>query len=249
MSEQMFFIFGPQRSGTTLLTAALDAHPDIKCLDHPFSLRVLQNKRYLNDVLDRFPKVGFKASVWQRHHVKLLRQYPGATVFFMKRNKHHVAASMLKYLDENGRTWASKYALKELQPDLDVWKYSDFYYHAYTLIEAYGYDHLVMATLCTYVKDAMADDIFGASQSYLDVVYEQLCDDSENVMSEVLDMLDVEWDDGVLQHHLNPALASDADFDPTRPIEENGNPSWDRLTNYERNRIRSFLTELEGADE
>jgi len=247
-SEQMFFIFGAQRSGTTLLTAALDAHPDIKCLDHPLALKVLQTQRYLSDVLSRFPKVGFKASVWQRHHKKLMRAYPNATVLFMRRSKRHVAASMLKFLGENGRSWAERYALRELQPDLDEWKHTDFYYHAYGLIESYGYDPLVMATLCAYVKDVMWSDVFDAAGTFLEVGYEDLCRDPENVMAEVLDTLDVPWNEAVLQHHLNPMLASDGDFDPTRPIEENGSPSWDLLTNHDRNRISSFLTELAGAD-
>jgi len=247
MSDQMFFLFGPQRSGARLLASALDSHPDIQCFKHPTSLKVLQDVRVLTIAINGSPAVGFELSSWHRYHKKLLRAYPKASIVFIRRELKHVVASMLKHEGAEGRTWAKSLAIQEMQPDLELWKHTEFYWHAYRMLESYGFDHLVMACMCAYVKDVASVDIWNECEYYHEVQYEDLCADPDFHMAAIVDFLGVEWNDAVKKYHLDPSYV-ESGFDPVREEEENGNPSWDLCTSVEQSRIESFLADLAGAD-
>ena len=59
MSEQIFFCFGPPKSGTTFLQRTLNLHPDISCSsEHQFDFllnqfqKVLEQYDHLRKVID-----------------------------------------------------------------------------------------------------------------------------------------------------------------------------------------------------
>lgn len=215
VSENLFFIFGCQRSGTTLLLSVLNAHPQITAIDEtefpspypfPSAQRLIINRigdRYLCfKILEHSDKLDF-----------LKKFYPNAKILWPIRNPHSTIASMVSLVNSQG-DWLDRCVIKEierLQPffweELKQWNLSKLsklelgaiywlYKNKYpAILKAHGFDVLIFK-------------------------YEDFLQNQTEILKKITNFLGVTWSEDLLHfYQKNPSKTLAGGTKTDRPID------------------------------
>lgn len=259
----LVFVGGCPRSGTTLLRALLDSHPDVVCGPELRFLRPVASlcanmRRDVGGVLARHYAIApdafddvFKTLILE--FLAPLREKTGKCIIAEK-----TPANAL-YFGELSRLFPDARFIQIVRDGRDA---------VASLLTMDWTDHrtgarLDMTTSAAAAARAWVDHVRAgrlASKGgrYLEMRYEALVDDPEATMREVLAFLELPWSDDVLAFAENPSLAAGRNESSaaqvTRGIERNGLSRWTRsLTIEDKAAVKTvagdLLMELGYADD
>jgi hypothetical protein len=232
-------ITGCQRSGTTLLHLILDSHPHIHSVDEAdFDDR--SRDSYLHGP-EFGPVVSFKLPrvAW---NVDFIRRLPGARTIWCIRDPRAVVSSMLRLqldLDDGEPiAWAAHPHGAEYELHFVLRSMSRAARLSHLRLarqfqrirrtpprERDREQQVFLAALCWRLKNQLFLRHGTAVKMHL-VRYEQLVREPDSTLRQVLDIIGVEWNDRVLQHHRLHRGVSIGGTDNTRSIDTASTGKW-----------------------
>jgi len=233
----VFLISGCQRSGTTLLGLALQAHKDITLFEEDQSRF---QERVGETLLLKFPAcleydaqnpqlIGFKAPRDSHRLLRLIESKPDLKTLWLHRSALQVAASMVS-LNINGVSWAMGWAPREIRKYLTAFDdpaLTQDFSHA----QALGNDRakeLAFAALCWRAKAAQ----FKYYQTHIPdnlirIDYDELVQTPRSTLTRITAYLDLDWDENLLKHSdvLAPEMRP-GETSTQRPIDGSSLDKW-----------------------
>ena len=200
-SDHLYFIFGCQRSGTTLLLSILNAHPKITGTDetefpspYPFPSAP---RLAINSMTKQY--ACFKM-LEHSHKVTFLKQfYPQAKVLWPIRNPHSTISSMLKLSNSEG-TWIDRCADAELE------RLKPFFPEQLTKARLSERSQLEKAALYWTYKNQYPAILQSHGFDVFPFKYEDLLQNPTETLTQIVSFLGIEWSDDLLKfHQKNPS--------------------------------------------
>lgn len=195
-SRNLFFIFGCQRSGTTLLLSILNAHPQITCVDEtefssPYPFPSAQ-RLAVNKIANHYSC--FKM-LEHSHKLDFLKKfYPHAKILWPVRNPHSTISSMLNLVNSQG-DWIDRCVIQEierLQPffgqELENWNLSQL-----SKIEFGSIYWLYKNQYPIWLKNNGFD--------VLEFKYEALIQNQKETLEKITNFLGIKWSNDLLKFY------------------------------------------------
>lgn len=212
-SEQnLFFILGCQRTGTTLMRLIFESHSQISVIDEPYCYAALSD---LSGHLKKNPKkglLGFKSPVITEQMDKsffsdaslnfvIINKFKNFPQVFMIRDVRDTIASMMS-LKQDGSTWYDMWPLKSI----DFWKYTipDFATEFADDLEilSNSKDKLVSAASFYWKYKTLSYFNYEKNGSKVcKIYYEDLVSKPKETITNAMKFLDIGWEDSLLTHH------------------------------------------------
>ena len=204
----LWSILGSHRSGTTVLTLALNAHPKILAIDeigdatHHAPADYLRKEHLLKELRDEvvgtYDAVVFKMPFYVPRQKYLAEHWPNAQYILLQRDPRAVVRSLLAMQD--GQWIAATGELQlirviEALDDLEEKKYLQAKY------DAEKDDPNVLPALLWRAKHSLIKK-YRQSAPHVDITYENFTMRPEHELKRLLAHMKVEWDAAVLTHHL-----------------------------------------------
>ena len=240
MYQELFFILGCQRSGTTLTRLILDSHDEIHCFDEYKSYMVLAREELLKQQLKNYKDkklIGFKTPAYTEqmnssslvefvNNTKITNRFRDEKIIFLYRDVRDVVSSMRNYVQKDGIRWMDKWII----PTINKWKeiFPDFttkYEKEISIIENSDNKLLLYAALYWKVKTSAVMDYELENKPLIKIKYENLVNDPDKEIRKMINFLGILWDQKLLQHHLNSHDEVDSTGytvghnNPRRPID------------------------------
>jgi len=213
-SERLFFIFGCQRSGTTLLLSILNAHPNIVGTDetefpNPYPFPSAQ-RLWLNQLSDRYSC--FKMLEHSNKLDFLAQFYPKAKVLWPIRNPHSTLSSMLNLKNAEG-SWIDRCADSELE------RLKPFFPEQLEQVSLSDLPALEKAALYWTYKNQYVEVLQANGFDVFPFRYEDLLSQQKATLLKMVDFLGVDWSDDLLSfYQKNPGKSLAGGTRTDRPI-------------------------------
>ncbi|VEP16865.1 conserved hypothetical protein [Hyella patelloides LEGE 07179] len=191
-AHKLVFIFGCQRSGTTLSYLMLNCHPLIQGIDETDSCYKLPRPVQLFSLSKQYSLLLLKLPNQTFNLEYFVHNLQGIKILWSVRNPYAVISSMLRWKLKNV-SWIKVHAQAEL------WQHSFLFPEILELDLA----NLDEVSLGAYIWKYKERTLQLYQQSNLDIFsykYEELLDDPRLIMSNVLDFMELGWNDNVLCH-------------------------------------------------
>ena len=233
-------ITGCQRTGTTLVYLILDSHPHITGVDEiDFSPHLIKTYLTANEY---HPNVALKLPQYASS-MDFIKSIPSLTTLWCIRDPRDVVVSMtrlqLKLRPTGSVSWAvhprgGPLAIKNALSTLGRETRRQLRDQIDKLERILGKplsarsraDAVYVGALCWRVRNELLQVYDREKVSYRKVVYEELIEDPRKEVGEILDFLDLPWDEQVLQHHLFHQGVSIGGTDTSRAIDPNNTGKW-----------------------
>lgn len=233
----MILVVGSQRTGSTLMSMILGAHPALTLKGDPDLSNILRGDYGERDVLH--------APVWTARYALIHAAQPDAKYIYMLRDIRAIVHSMMSL---GNPSWADNHAVEETARAiacLDDWRIE---FRVIPLLSRkwMGGDSLKNATLCAYLKSRLFEQYRDAGLIVFPVEYEELVSRPRDVLSCVVDFLGLEWHEDVMRHHALTPGKEFAGNDPKRPIDTAPAHRWAHEMSIEdQGRVMSIVCELD----
>ncbi len=246
IKPKLFFILGCQRTGTTLARFILESHSKISCVDEHRAYSILQDKKLLKKEISsnignrwlgfKTPRITeqmlepFLADVGINFRTKNNFQYK--PIIFLVRNVLDTITSM-RELDQDDGSWLKIWALRTV----DFWCKTNPYFLKH-------YKEEIKILNSTKNKDLIAGALYWKfkTESYynyknnsipiIQIHYEDLVSKKKETIKQVLDFLNLKWEDSVLSHEKYSHAETDekgitvGNNDSKIPIHESSVGKW-----------------------
>ena len=266
MKQEFFFIFGCQRSGTTLTRLILDSHSEIHCFDEFKSYELLANKHLLDNELSKYQNtklVGFKPLGYTEqmnepylhepvNNFVIKNEYTESKMIFLYRDPRDVISSMKNYIQKNGKSWLDNWIFHTI----DFWKkklpnFEKKFQNELSLIENSSDKIISSAALYWKVKTQSLFEYEQQNRKIHKVKYEELVTSPKNEIAKIAKFLNISWNNNLLLHHkiVHDEVNSDGftvgKTDTSRPIETKSIGTFVKnLTDFEQKEIITIASDL-----
>lgn len=193
LSGNLFFIFGCQRSGTTLLLSILNAHPQITAVDetefpspYPFpsaqrlAFSQLTGTHLCFKMIEHSHKLHF-----------LTRFYPRAKILWPVRNPHSTISSMLNLTNAEG-DWIDRCATSEIN------RLRPYFQTALGSLDLSQLSKIEQAATYWRYKNEYPEQLRKSGFEVLEFKYEDLLQNQKTTLEQILSFLDINWSDDIL---------------------------------------------------
>jgi hypothetical protein len=211
-------VLGSQRSGSTLLGMALQAHGGIEIIEEnnpAFHVRSASSPIQIDlQVVNAYKQeegklVGFKSPRDSHRIAEIIRTIPQIRIAWITRDIFQVVASMASLRMQSGATWANSFTHEEIIKYLLVKRndseIAELYEWARSLQDERERS-IVLASVCWFSKHRLEVDAVAAWPELIHrISYEDLVAQPEVTLRELLDFLGIEWSPETLNH---PAVLS-----------------------------------------
>jgi hypothetical protein len=209
---EKFLILGCQRSGTTLLGMALQAHPGIDLIEENnprfHNQYALTKQLNLHAVKEYAPEgcelVGFKSPRDSHRCEEIIRTIPRVRIVWISREIYQVVASMVSLRTGPGSVWALDFApreiIKYLYAEKEDHELAEQYGRARSLGDA-RQRAIALATVCWIAKQRSELKAIGRwPERTSRLSYDNLVTKPGDTLSRLLEFLGIHWDPAVLDH-------------------------------------------------
>ncbi len=247
MRNKIILITGCQRSGTTLLHLILNSHPQVHSIDemHFDKQRMVE---YINSS-DFAPSVSFKLPV-ASHALKFIETLPDCRILWCVRDPRDVVASMirlqLQYSENTKLAWAAhpNGVIREIRQAVEVLQgrlpgeLADLVPRYQknlkcTPLDWSQNDMALAGAFCWRLKQAMPA-LYEARDFATHIVnYEALTRHPEQELRQIMNFLDLAWDDRLLEHHTVHSGTSVGGTVNDRPVDTASIRRWPELLTAE----------------
>lgn len=193
LSKNLIIILGCQRSGTTLTYLILNSHPRIKGIDETESNYCFPHPSVLYYHWIRGYKTCCKLPNQTFNLEHIIKYFPQAKIVWLIRNPYAVVSSMRKF-QTNGGNWLNRYGLQELLRE-------SLLIPEIRSLELENLDEVSLGAMVWKYKNIALEKYKSAGLEIFTVKYEELLDNSHQVITNLLDFADLEWHDNLLNHH------------------------------------------------
>jgi len=217
--NQLFFIIGCQRTGTTLMKLILESHSKIECFDEPLCYDTLRFPEKIK-LRQEVPFLGFKTPVITEQMNELFFADPSLDFIipnlfqncpriFMIRDVRDTISSMMN-LKQNQSSWYEIWPRK----NIDFWtktipnfesKFED------DLKKISDSEEKLVSTASLYWKYKTTSYFEQNNSSTCKIFYEELVKKPEDNINKVIKFLDLDWDNDLLNHHTRSHPFTDSD--------------------------------------
>jgi len=216
MNNEIFFILGCQRSGTTLMRLVLDSHSLIKCFDETRSYDILKNydlflKSNQNNkqtMLFGFKTLGYTeqmSNILLSEPVKnttIKNEWSSKKMIFIYRNAYDVISSMKKYIQKNNRSWLDNWVMltinfwKRKIPEFDR-KFRD------ELNYAENSKNKLISYAAIYWKFKTQSMLYYQNKKFqiIKIKYENLVSSPKSELNDITKFLNIDWENSLLSHN------------------------------------------------
>jgi hypothetical protein len=233
----MFLITGCQRSGTTLLAMALEAHPMIEMVEENDKrvhvegnvTRELDFRAALSFAERRDQVVGFKSPRDSHRLDDLFAIHPSVRVLWIERDIRQTVSSMLA-LHISGGSWASTFAPREINKYISKTgdRNARSLFKQVSTMSAGPVQSVAYGALCWLVKRQqriLAAQRPGLKLWHID--YDEIVGKPAKVLGGTLAFLDLPWSPEILNHPESIAdFARPGGADPHRLIDVQSRDAW-----------------------
>lgn len=266
MKQEFFFIFGCQRSGTTLTRLILDSHSEIHCFDEFKSYELLANKHLLDNELSKYQNtklVGFKPLGYTEqmnepylhepvNNFVIKNEYTESKMIFLYRDPRDVISSMKNYIQKNGKSWLENWIIRTIE----FWKKSypkliEKHNDELSIADNSTNKLISLAALYWKIKTHSMIKYEKQNMSILKIKYEDLITLPKNEISKMVKFLNIPWSNNLLQHYklehgeINSNGFTVGKNDPKRPIDAKSRGLYlQNLTNKEQKEIITITSDL-----
>jgi len=193
LAERLVLILGCQRSGNTLTYLMLNAHPSIHGIDEsdvgyvfPTPSELKEQPANVNSLFTlKFPAQTAKIEY-------ILKNLSESKIIWPSRNPYAVVSSMLRWQQTEGN-WIKVYGADEL------WQHS-FIFPEILDLDIKSLDEVSLGAYIWKYKELTLKWCQQNNLSVYDFQYEQLLDNPSKIMAEIVDFIDLEWDESVMNH-------------------------------------------------
>ena len=213
-SARLFFIFGCQRSGTTLLLSILNAHPSIVGTDEtefpsPYPFPSAQ-RLLLHQLTGRY--ACFKMLEHSNKLDFLLQFYPKAKVLWPVRNPHSTVSSMLNLTNSEG-SWVDRCADSELE------RLKPFFPQQLGDVALSEVPTIEKAALYWTYKNQYVEILKEKGFDVFPFRYEDLLSQQKETLLKMVSFLGIDWSDDLLSfYRKNPGKALAGGTRTDKPI-------------------------------
>ena len=192
-SKHLIIILGCQRSGTTLTYLILNSHSQIKgidetesnyCFPHPSILAYNWMRGYTTCL--KLPNQTFNLE-------HIVKYFPQAKIIWLLRNPYAVVSSMRKF-QTNGGNWLNRYAKQELLRE-------SLLIPEILSLDLENLDEVSLGAMVWRYKNIALEKYKNTGLNIFTVKYEELLDRPQQVIANMLEFANLEWNDNVLNHH------------------------------------------------
>lgn len=193
MAQKPIFIIGSPRSGTTLLRLILDSHPNISCGPETHFLSELS--KIVNTRWEQVETFGFDKAYWHQKIASFFDSFQ--TEYAQKRGKGRWAEKTPKYttmLDFINELFPDSQMIHIIRDGRDV---------VTSHRDRWGYK-VAMRSINDWKTYVTMANEFGkkvSSDRYIEVRYEELVTQPENILRGLFTYLNEPWDPVVLKHN------------------------------------------------
>jgi len=250
VKPKIFFILGCQRTGTTLVRFILESHSKISCVDEHRAYPILQDEKLLKKEINsnlgkkwlcfKTPRITeqmlepFLADVGV--HFRTQNNFKGTPIVFLVRNVFDTITSM-STLEQDGMSWLKRWAKKTI----DFWyKTNPYFLEHYKkeikFLKTAKNKDLVAGALYWKFKTA---SYFNYKSNFIPIIlihYEDLVTDKRKTIKQILNFLNLKWEDSVLSHEKHPHVETNA-----KGITVGKNDSTIPIQNSSVGRYKKFL--------
>lgn len=253
MNQQIFFILGCQRSGTTLMRLILDSHSKIHCYDESKSYQILRThgNQFPDDIKNKKDLIGFKVLGYAEqmtypvlmepvNNTKIPNLYSSEKLIFMYRDVRDVIASMRNYIQKNGLSWLDNW----IMPTINFWQANIPEFEKKfngDLKFAKQSKNKIISFAAIYWKFKTQSMLNYEQKNFkmLKIKYEDLVSHPDLTIKKITDFLAIPWERSLLNHHL--ITHSEVDKigltvgmnDSKKAIHENSIGSYEKFLSYD----------------
>jgi len=233
----MILIVGSQRTGSTLMSMILGAHPQLKLrgdLDLP---EILNGPCAENDVVH--------SVAWTARHALIKQSCASPKCVFMLRNIPAIVGSMMAL---GSPSWAQQYSFAEIARaiiGISEW-YNQHCIISYTVPIFRDNDILRAATVCAYLKSYMIVEYRKSGLATRGVRYEDLVSNPKDTVTQIARFLKINWSDNLLRHHEICDGGAFAGNDPKKRIDTASVNKWkNQLSSSQTDVILSVVRDMD----
>jgi len=211
---KLFFILGCQRSGTTLVRFILESHSKISCVDEHRAYSILQDENLLkNEITSNISKkwLGFKTPRITEQmlepfladvgiNFRTQNNFQTSPIIFVVRNVLDTITSM-RDLNENGISWLKRWALRTV----DFWcktnpNFLEHYKKEIKILNSSKNKDLIAGAIYWKFKTESYFSYKNNSIPIIQIHYEDLVTKKKKIIKQILNFLNLKWEDSVLSH-------------------------------------------------
>ena len=193
LSKHLIIILGCQRSGTTLTYLILNSHPRIKGIDETESNYCFPHPRILYYNWLRGYTTCLKLPNQTFNLEYIAKYFPQAKIIWLIRNPYSVVSSMRKF-KTGGGNWLNQYAKYELLRESSL-------IPEIRSLDLETLDEVSLGAIVWKYKNIALEKYKSAGLKTFTIKYEELLDNSHQVITHLLDFINLKWSDNLLNHH------------------------------------------------
>jgi hypothetical protein len=216
----------------------LTAHSKVTGLDEKYANFTVPPWPVLAVNLLKRKRTVYKLPMMSGEVDRISELFPKASIVWMIRHPFAVVASMRNLKFEDGQSWLEKYGIEELEKSLRLAPDNE-------IGDLQCFSEIEIATLI-WKKKLLAMDLFtDRGMNVFPVLYEDLVDDPGRVMMDILQKLNINWEESVLEHHRYHGEEQHAGKSAGNvPVDKSRKARGDELTEPEKAEVTRLASDL-----
>lgn len=214
-----FFIIGCQRSGTTMIRLILESHSLISCIDEPVCYEILsdhdktrklliqeESKRWHGFKIPRFTEQLNDTEIYDYGTPNVSEPfsnfYDDEPLIFIIRDVRDVVCSMIELKADN-KSWMDVWGIPIVKYQINnSSRFRDRFASEISLLKELDFNPYATGALFWKYKNESYFRYLNLNFPMVKILYEEFVQNPSSYLKSVLSLLELNWEESLLQHHL-----------------------------------------------